>query len=197
MFNCKFCQREGSSASGNGVHERFCQLNPHRKERKTYEPWNKGKSKLTDARVAKHAQHLKDEHASGRLKTIISDSGKRKLSELAKARGFGGYRPHPNRGSRYKGIWFDSSWEVSLAKSLDEHSIDWVRPKVGFVWSDKGNKYYPDFFLPEYNVYLDPKNSYLRTKDANKVSMAQKLNNIKVLVLDEFHLTWDTVKTLL
>lgn len=54
----------------------------------------------------------------------------------------------------YKGIEMDSSWEVSIAKHLDKLGIEWTRPApLNFDF-----KYYPDFYLPEYNVYLDPKN---------------------------------------
>lgn len=120
-----------------------------------------------------------------------------KLSRLAKERNLGGYRPHPNRGERYKDIWFDSKWEVYVAKSLDENNIIWSRPTKGFVWTDNNKKYYPDFYLTEYDVYLDPKNDYLIKKDENKISEAQKRNNIKVLVLTKDQLDWSTIKTLL
>ena len=49
----------------------------------------------------------------------FSPEGLKILSDCAKNRGLGGYRPHPNKGKRYKDIWFDSNWEVEVAKSLD------------------------------------------------------------------------------
>ena len=127
----------------------------------------------------------------------FSAEGLLKLSKNAKQRGLGGYRPHPNRGMRYNEIWFDSSWEVKVAKSLDFNNIIWERPKTGFVWSDQGNKYYPDFYLSEYNVYLDPKNAYLREKDELKIAEAQLRNKIKVIVLNEHQLEWDKIALLL
>ena len=69
---------------------------------------------------------------------------RKKKSLLAKENKLGGYRPHPNRGERYNDVWFDSKWEIRLAKDLDANSIDWERPSIGFVWNDNGNKYYPD-----------------------------------------------------
>lgn len=50
---------------------------------------------------------------------VMDDNTRRKLSVSAKIRGLGGYRPHPNRGAKYKNIWFDSKWEITVAKSLD------------------------------------------------------------------------------
>jgi hypothetical protein len=97
----------------------------------------------------------------------------------------------------YKDIWFDSKWEVTVAKSLDENNIKWTRPKVGFVWTDDGKKYYPDFYLPEYDVYLDPKNPYLMIKDKPKIDESQKRNGISVLLLSKEQLNWNTIKNLI
>lgn len=127
----------------------------------------------------------------------FSPEGLKSLSSHAKRRNLGGYRPHPNKGTRYNGIWFDSKWELMVAKSLDENSIKWTRPKNGFVWNDKGNKYYPDFHLTDYDIFLDPKNEYLRKKDSTKIAEAQKRNNIRVIVLREDQLDWFTIKALI
>ena len=51
------------------------------------------------------------------------------------------------------------------------------------MWTDKdGNKrrYYPDFYLPDYNVYLDPKNRYLIKVDEYKINRVIKENGIKL-----------------
>ena len=128
---------------------------------------------------------------------VISDAAKSKLSKLAKDKNLGGYRPHPNKGEKYNDIWFDSKWEVKVAQSLDEHGISWIRPKTGFIWTDSGKKYYPDFYLPKFDVYLDPKNSYLMKKDAEKINEAQHRNNIRVLLLNESQLSWDQIQLLL
>ena len=130
-------------------------------------------------------------------KGIISNAGRARLSRSAKENGLGGYRPHPNRGVRYKGIWFDSKYELTVAQNLDLHRIRWTRPKQGFVWNDAGNKYYPDFHLSDFDVYLDPKNDYLIEKDRFKIEQASKRNNIRVLVLNKSQLTWDAIKMLL
>jgi len=49
-----------------------------------------------------------------------------------------------------KDVLLDSSWEVIVAKRLDELEIVWQRPKP-IAWTDDLNKkrhYYPDFYLP-------------------------------------------------
>lgn len=62
----------------------------------------------------------------------------------------------------YKGVILDSSWELALAKRLDELGIEWYRPEP-LEWVDENgvaHNYFPDFYLPEYDKYLDPKNKH-------------------------------------
>ena len=142
--------------------------------------------------------NTRDKSTAGKIADRnFTPEGLKKLSELAKSRSLGGYRPHPNKGELYNGIWFDSKWEIRVAKTLDEHRIKWERPKKGFVWNDSGRKYYPDFYLTDFDVYLDPKNPYLQVKDLEKITQAQQRNNIKVLMLSESQLSWDDIQTLL
>ena len=128
-------------------------------------------------------------------KKVWTDAERQRFSELAKNRGLGGYNPHPNKGSRYKDIWFDSSYEVQVAKSLDEHNIKWERPKQGFSYGVR--KYYPDFYLPDFDMYLDPKNEYLIEQHAEKIRLAQEMNGITVLVLTKDQLTWSEIQKLI
>jgi len=70
-------------------------------------------------------------------------------------------------------VRFDSSWEYKIACYLDEKNIVWIRPKTGIRWIDSYDKerfYYPDFYLPDYDIYLDPKNEQVIKKDTEKLS---------------------------
>jgi hypothetical protein len=70
-------------------------------------------------------------------------------------------------------IRFDSSWEYKIACYLDNKNINWIRPKTGISWKDNTGKerfYYPDFYLPDYDLYLDPKNDQVIKKDKEKLS---------------------------
>lgn len=148
---------------------------------------------IPHSQFSKRISRRTREEARKLVKYEFSNEVRAKLSASAKQRGLGGYRPHPNKGQRYSGVWFDSNWEVQVAKSLDENCVSWIRPKTGFAWTDEGRKYYPDFFLPDFNVYLDPKNDYLIIKDKLKIDEAQKRNNIRVLVLTGKELTWQHI----
>lgn len=53
---------------------------------------------------------------------------------------------------------FDSSWEDALADRLDFLNIEWDRPlPIIYHLDGKDRKYFPDFYLPKYDIYLDPK----------------------------------------
>lgn len=87
---------------------------------------------------------------------------------------------------QYKDIWMDSSWEVELAKFLDLKQIEWERDrkKHMFWWIDSdgiNRRYYPDFYLPKYNLYLDPKNKYKMKNDKFKIQRVVEINGIKLI----------------
>lgn len=157
--------------------------------------YKKGRTKETDIFILKQSETLKKNYKLGLInKRKFDDAAREQLSILAKERNLGGYRPHPNKGRKYKDIWFDSEWEIKVAISLDENNILWERPKKGFIWTNEGNKYYPDFYLPKYDIYLDPKNDYLQKIDKEKIAEASRRNNISVLVLSANELEWNKIK---
>lgn len=77
-------------------------------------------------------------------------------------------------------LLLESSWEVDIATWLDKNNIDWDRPKH-IKWVDstrKARKYFPDFYLPDYDVYLDPKNPYIIAKDKEKIKAVSATINL-------------------
>ena len=74
--------------------------------------------------------------------------------------------------STYNGIEYDSLWEVDMAKWLDLQNIKFIVPSIGIEWADENKKlhqYYPDFYLPEYDIYLDPKNDFVINLQSEKL----------------------------
>lgn len=100
-------------------------------------------------------------------------------------------------------VHLDSSWEYKVAKSLDENNIKWIRPSKDFYtfeWIDSnGNNhlYYPDFYLVEYDIYLDPKQPFLQIKDKYKIEYVVKKYNLKLLILNKNDLYWEMIKKLI
>jgi hypothetical protein len=96
-------------------------------------------------------------------------------------------------------ITLQSSYEFIVAIELDKNNIRWFRPSY-FYYLDKDGvkrKYYPDFYLIDHDIYLDPKNEYLVKKDLYKVKSAMKCNNIKIIMLLENELEWNKIYELI
>ena len=163
--------------------------------------WNKGLTVETSEIVKRIADKHKGIHIPGHPHT---EEFKQKQRQNALNRGLGGF--HMRRGIDYNGTKLDSTYEVEVAKSLDEHNIKWSRPKRFPYHMDGVLKHYtPDFYLPDYDVYLDPKNDFLINnvnprlgiRDTDKIEQVQRENGIRILILDKAHLTWDAIKSLL
>jgi hypothetical protein len=92
-----------------------------------------------------------------------------------------------------------STYELAVAEDLDKNNIKWIRPLPLLYFDIRGikRKYYPDFYLIDFDVYLDPKNDYLIKKDKFKIESVIKNNNIKVFVLNKNDLLWDKIKELI
>lgn len=76
------------------------------------------------------------------------------------------------RGKLHDGSVFDSSWEFKIAEFLDFHNIKWIRGKVlEYEGEDlKKHKYFPDFYLPKFDLYVEPKNKYLLEREKHKIN---------------------------
>ena len=120
------------------------------------------------------------------------------LRERATKNSFGGETNY--KKFKYNNIWMDSSWEVKLAIFLDENNIIWERSrKHCILYIDKQSvqrRYYPDFYLPDLNIYLDPKNPYKASLDEEKLRRVLTQNNI-VLVTGTLNEVLDDMKSIL
>ncbi len=83
-----------------------------------------------------------------------------------------------------KMIKLDSSWEYKIAVFLDSMGIIWIRPSY-ICWIDDNNKdrkYFPDFYLVDLDLYLDPKNPTILKRDKRKIEIVSR--EIDLLVGD-------------
>jgi len=92
-------------------------------------------------------------------------------------------------------VSLDSSWELIMANNLDNNDITWSRPS-SFLLSN-GRKYTPDFYLPDYNLYLDPKayrKGYLIQID--KIKQFEQEYEVRCLVISDVKLlNWEYIKS--
>jgi hypothetical protein len=127
--------------------------------------WNKGLTKSTDVRVkrngdnSKHTTALKKQLGTWQRAPLTVNKGHRqRLSERQSTNNTGG-----------KCTWFEvdgvkvqGTWERNLAVKFNELGIVWIKPRrVDEIWKynidDKIKSYTPDFYLPEYDTYLEVK----------------------------------------
>lgn len=95
-----------------------------------------------------------------------------KNSGYMKGKG-GGFREKSGRGKQgwYKGYFCNSSWELAWVIYNLENNISFIRNKDGFkyIFENKEYKFYPDFYLPNENKYIEIK-GYKSSKYDSKVS---------------------------
>jgi hypothetical protein len=80
----------------------------------------------------------------------------------------------------------DSTWEVIMAMRLDELNIKWERDenmKLPYLMrSGRKRNYIPDFYLPEYDVYIEVK-GYMTESAKHKMKSVLEINDIKIIML--------------
>jgi hypothetical protein len=98
-----------------------------------------------------------------------------------------GWYTSPSAGA----VWLESSYEYKVAKSLDDNNINWIRPP--YISYNETKKYFPDFYLPDYDVYLDPKNDYLIEMDRDKIQSVMEQNSVIVIIIPKDKLNWKSI----
>ena len=81
----------------------------------------------------------------------------------------------------------DSTWEVAMAERLDELGVKWMRnPSIKLKYLTRSRRlrnYIPDFYLPDYDLYIEVK-GYWTGAARHKMKSVQALNPVKLLILD-------------
>lgn len=195
MFKCKYCGKECKNLNSLRQHEVRCKQNPNRIDLSYIKPGHSAGHKGTN-------QFIKSKEL-GLPKPIITDDTKQKLSKVWKGRKHSeetkqklsksmklAVEKYPNsynasnvngRVKHYNinGFRIDGKWELYVAEFLTLLNIDWVKPTSGFKyeWDNSIHLYYPDFYLPKHNLYIEVK-GYERDKDLAKY---KSVNNLIVL----------------
>lgn len=154
-------------------------------------PWNKGKS-LLETFGKEKAIEISDKIKNG-IKVAVERRGKnfgnaltqcgeierrRKISEAINKRYESGWMPKAGRCKKIRYIshiagevLLDGSWELEFAKYLDKENINWRRNKnkFNYTFDKKDRKYTPDFYLIDFEEYVEVK-GYETDKDRAKWS---------------------------
>ncbi len=196
MIICEKCSKQHDGKFGTG---RFCSKScassrvrtnaikkKISKKLKGNIPWNAGKlSKYTKECVTCKKTFTVD---GWNKKKTCSDECMRQ----APGRN-GGYRQNSTRKirSEYNGYWMDSGAERKFAELLDANDIKWIKNTDKFFTyrdgSGKSRKYYPDFYLPEYDYWVEIK-GLLYMNDNDPIKLASVGNNIELQMHNEIRL---------
>lgn len=113
----------------------------------------------------------------------------------------GGYRPNSGRSKKFKcydsygnRTTLQSSYEHAVFEILCELGVLWHRPKV--LKYDNKN-YFADFYLPDYNIWLDPKNDWKITQDQEKINKVRQQNNVELIIIRKCEITKSFIARLL
>jgi len=198
MLYCKYCNKECKNLNSLKQHEIRCKLNSNRinMDYINIKPGHSKGHKGTN-------QFIKAKEL-GLSKPVVSDETKKKLSKVWKNKTLPqemkkkisisinkAIKEHPESYSstningrvkhyEYNGFKLDGKWELEVAKYLDNKNIKWEKPLKGFTyeWNNSKHIYFPDFYLPEYDYYIEVK-GYQRERDLYKWKSIKKLIIIK------------------
>lgn len=189
MYKCK-CGKEFSKSQSLNSHKARCPI--HRNgiapvKRNHGGGWNKGLNKENDIRVSKQAESLKNNYRSGKIINGFSghkhsDEFRKKMSESVIERN-NKNESYCNWFSVFNGYEFvkvQGTWEKRVAEKLTQLGFYWTRKRLIY---DKVLTYTPDFFLPDFNFYIEVKGWWKR-RDIEKMNRVIGEHNVTIKIVD-------------
>lgn len=188
---CVHCNRSfvNLTSSEKANHTRWCKLNPKASEYR--ESLAKRRADLqTPELIEKVKQGIKKAWKRGcydhvNHQTFLGKTHTEEAKRIMREKALASKHRRLKKGTvMYKGVLLDSSWELVLAQRLDELNIEWIRPEP-IRWHDKegvSHHYFPDFYLPDFELYLDPKNPAAVKVQKEKIEiLKQQLPNLIII----------------
>ncbi len=200
---CKFCGKEGKNSNSHKNHQRLCKNNPERKidylkdNLKSYNRLDKKgtnqyiKAKELGLPKPELSEESREKIRKSSLGRKMSEDWKKKHSEIMKK----AVSEHPesytasNRGRtkqiEYDGIKFIGKWELDFYLFCKENNILIERNEKWFEYQWNGNrKYFPDFYLPELDLYIEVKGY---ETDRDKAKWKYFPHKLKVIKKDDIY----------
>jgi hypothetical protein len=186
MFICKFCNREAKTTNSNIQHKLYCKSNPNKKIKTA----SMGMSGKKGANQYTYGAKMDDETRNKIRESTIRLNVERwgnpqnriKHSEAMKRAVANNPEAYTssNRGRTkqiiYKGIKFQGSWELTFFKWCEDKNITCERNTEGFAYEWNGIRtYFPDFYLPSYDSYVEVKGYKTEQDDAKWKQFPKKL----------------------
>lgn len=198
---CKHCKKEFNifekPKGWMANHSRWCDYNPKRQDYVNKLIGNNSKIDLMNQSKKKTGftnQFTKSKLESkpiplgtqtGKIGTFTGKTHTKETKQLMRDKALSSNHRRLKKGVvYYNGVMLDSSWELALAKRLDDIKVEWIRPDPIKYLDDEGltHNYFADFYLPKYDKYLDPKNPYAIKVQSKKINnLMDQYNNIEIL----------------
>lgn len=191
MEICEYCQKELKNKIALAAHQRSCKLNPNSKESpfkiSWKRPWNKGLTKETDSRILIMSRKSKKtlQEKPSFLGRKHSEETLFKMSKSRCKLYKEGWEPVCGRCKKYDyispiagKIKVDGTWELKVCIYLDQLKVKWERNKRRFEYTRPDGKlasYQPDFFVEDWNLFIEVKGYQTELDEAKWNQFPHKL----------------------
>lgn len=219
VFKCGFCGKEYKRISDQHQHEKWCKKNPNhliKKSSSSSEKWleamHQRKGHGTNQFTKAKKLGLPPPVSPNKGKQVWfgkkhSEESKKKISESMRKLIREGNREYSflhRKSYEFEGERLDSSYELKVAQELKEHKIKFETHPNGLSY--RGNDgtirtYFPDFYLEDFDVYLDPKNDFLLSENykyqglttKEKIKRVEEYNAVKIIILNKDNLSFNKI----
>jgi hypothetical protein len=194
LKNCSHCEIDLSqfTTANRANHVRWCDKNPKRSE---YANINNCSQMRTPESISKRIVGIKQAWTDGKYNNVVNIGStgykhtKETIEHLRKRALASPHRRLVRSVREYCKkdgtiVKLDSSWEEALATRLDTINVEWIRPDPVKWVDDDGisHHYFPDFYLPDFNLYLDPKGPYAIKAQLYKINcLTKQIKNLIIL----------------
>jgi hypothetical protein len=203
MLYCQYCSKECKNKNSHTNHERLCKNNPVRGKtlfmNEEFQKNSKENQYTKAKRLGLPAPEYDTTHRKRAGCIVATSEQKSKWAREAKT---GGYKENAGRSKKFRvsdsfgnDVVLQSSYELLCSEILNEMNIKWIRPK--HLKYDDDKKYFADFYLVDYDIYLDPKNDYKAKLDKEKIQKVIDANNVKIFILAKNDITKEFIKLLM
>lgn len=200
LFICRYCSSQCKNHNSFINHERMCKLNPSRIISEKTDKWysamagKTGNNQYTKAKETGIPYEMKDstreKHSINGIQRDKNGYWTEERRESHSVAMSHAVVKHPNSYSsgnrgrvkriQYDGLLFQGNWELCFYKWCKQNNISVAKCDEWFEYEFEGTrKYFPDFILKDYNVYVEVK-GYKTKKDEAKWSQFKK----KLLIVE-------------
>lgn len=203
MFECEFCKKVCKNTTSIKQHTDYCKENPNKqtvkpkteawyaamRKRKGHQDHHYTKARLLGLPRPTISEEYRERLRIRGLNQIWTEERRKRHSESMKKAVLNNPDSYSknNVSGRAKLVEYGNTklkggWEVKVAVWLDKNNISWTNEiePIKYSWEGKDKLYFPDFYLPEYDLYIEVK-GYKRDIDEAKWNSVEK----QLLIVDK------------